>query len=170
MYRVCIPTAPCFPRLYAPFPYACVRVCVCVMPKHVQNTLAFAITPRPNTGQVLVRGAKRRKHGVPVFGQAGVCAQHVPPAPPCASTLKVRKRTIRRAPVLRQGSAHKRTPKGAVRENTVRRAPMLGHCTTQCLRKGGRGVPRALWVPNCPHRGHKDMSPKGPLRARFKEE
>ena len=32
----------------------------------------------PNTGQILVQGAKVRKHGVAVFGQARGIAQHVP--------------------------------------------------------------------------------------------
>ena len=34
--------------------------------------------PGPNTGQVLFQGAKVRKHGVAVFGQARVTARHVP--------------------------------------------------------------------------------------------
>ena len=57
-----------------------------------------------------------------------------PPAPLRKHTMKVTKTTIRQGPVLRQGSAHKRKPKGAVRRTTVRRAP--GAWTRQCLCKG----------------------------------
>ena len=38
----------------------------------------YPCPPRPNMGQVLVQGAKMRKHGVAVFGQARVTARHVP--------------------------------------------------------------------------------------------
>ena len=65
----------------------------------------------------------------------GLCHTYIPP-PTCASTLQVRKRTIRRGPVLRQGSAQKRTPKRAVRKKTVRRAPVLRQGSA-CARGGG---------------------------------
>ena len=45
------------------------------------NPSAFILLvppPCPNTGQVLVQGAKVRKHGVAVFGQARVAARHIP--------------------------------------------------------------------------------------------
>ena len=72
--------------------------------------------------------------------------QHPPelkrhPPRPCASTLKVRKTALRRVPVLRQGSAHKSKPEGAVRKATVRRAPVLGQGSA-CERGGGGGGTR----------------------------
>ena len=38
--------------------------------------------------------------------------------------------------MLRQGSAHKRKPKGAVRKTTIRRAPVLGQASA-CAKGGG---------------------------------
>ena len=53
----------------------------------------------------------------------------VAPPPPCTSTLKVRKMTVRRGRVLRQGSAHNPTERSGNNGQTGSRA-----WTRQCLR------------------------------------
>jgi hypothetical protein len=46
--------------------------------KACQGATTDTYRPCPNTGQVLVQGAKVRKHRVSMFGQARVTARHVP--------------------------------------------------------------------------------------------
>ena len=64
-------------------------------------------------------------------------ASFVPPLPLAQATLKVRETTVRRVPVLGQGSAHKRKPKRAVGKMTVRRVRVLRQGSA-CAR--GRGA------------------------------
>ena len=53
-------------------------------------------------------------HIVSAFMCRRSCSKMYSITPPCASTPKARKTTVRQGPMLRQGSAHKRKPKGAV--------------------------------------------------------
>ena len=60
------------------------------------NTCLPPPPPWPNLGQFLVQGAKVRKHGVTVFGQARVTARHVPRNTCCRhkSTLPPQNMTV----------------------------------------------------------------------------
>ena len=56
---------------------ACLAVFLCGPGALFLHALSGPSTPPPPV-QVLVQGAKVRKHGVTVFGQASVTARHVP--------------------------------------------------------------------------------------------
>ena len=59
-----------------------------------------------------------------------------PPLPLWSTRLNVRKTAVRRIPVLRQGSAHRRKPRRAVGKTTVRRVAVLRQGSA-CAKGGG---------------------------------
>ena len=82
-------------------------VCRFVAGTHMETMTPPPPPPCPTTGQVLVQGAKVRKHGVPVFGQARVTARHVPWETSCRHNQNLPTQTTTKG--VQQSGIHPRT-------------------------------------------------------------